>query len=123
MKREVKFGLRWAAVLVFFWVFQAACLFPGDPGKTFVVANQCKQIMWLRVSEIGQADLVTLSERKPEPVDADSPRRSYGSVFDNGPDGITVAVSPVPDQLGQVVHVPHTEGDTVSFVVTPDLCP
>jgi hypothetical protein len=109
-------------VLAFFWVFQAACIFPGDPAKTLVVTNQCKETVWLRVSDIGQADPTTMAAVSPRSMDPNGSPLSY-NIFDNGPDGMAVAVSTVPDQIGQVVHVPHTEGDTVSFVVTPDLCP
>lgn len=97
-----------------------ACV-PSDRAKDLVIVNECGQVVWVRGSEVGQIEPSALSTQRPEAVGANSRLKSLA--FDNDSDGISVAISRSADEVGKVVHLPHSDSDTVSFVVTPDQCP
>jgi hypothetical protein len=98
----------------------AGC-YSSQPTKQLAVTSECSQPVWLRVHEEAGATAAILDGQRPERLDAGATYDS--SVFDNDADGISIAVSPAEGDVGEIIAVPHAEGDSVRVVLTGEQCP
>lgn len=98
----------------------SGCL-PGDRAKDLKITSECVQPVWLRFYEEAGATAEIFQNERPLRLD---PGATYdSSIFDNDPDGFSIAVSSSEGEVGKVIVVPHTEGDAVRVVLGGEQCP
>jgi hypothetical protein len=113
--------VKWRALLLTATAVLLAGCFSGAPTKKLIVTSECSQPVWIRVYEEAGAAVETFEGKRPERLDTGAVYES--SVFDNDADGISVAVSPSEDEVGQVIAVPHSPGDEVRVGLSGEQCP
>lgn len=109
-----------ALVLIVAALALGACL-PGDRGKVLIVSSECSKAAWIRVSEDAHAVASSLQSQRPVQLDAGGTIRF--SVFDNDPDGLSLAVAASEADVGTTMVIPHGQGGSVRAVVSGDSCP
>jgi hypothetical protein len=113
--------LRWATPILLAAALALSSCLPGHRGKSLVVKSECTQPAWLRVSEEARATASTFENQPADRLEAGGTFRS--NVFDNDVDGISMAIAGSESDVGKIIAVPHSEGDTVEVVISGERCP